>query len=446
MSKRAKRTAEEGTAKHDLAQIVGGGYRRFWQCRSRYRVMKGGKASKKSTTTALWYIVHLMKYREANLLVVRQVYASHAASTFAQLKWAVNRLGVSSQWKATSSPMELRYLPTGQKILFRGFDDVDKLASITVETGHLCWVWIEEAYELPSEADFDKLDLSVPRGEVAPPLFKQTTITFNPWSEQHWLKARFFDAPPKDAAVFTTTYRCNEFLDDTDLAVFERMKQENPRRYAVVGLGEWGVSEGLVFTRWEVLPFDIAALKTGKGEDWYHVFGLDYGYTNDPTAFIAMAVNTTEKIIYIYDEHYEKRMLNDAIAAMIAEKGYAKERIRADAAEPKSNEDLRRLGLTRLTAARKGRDSVMNGIARLQEYRLVVHPLCVHTAEELSSYRWKKGADGSMSNVPEDDHNHLMDAMRYAMEDVARARSPEKTGGVVRQTEAGRVWKGGWGE
>lgn len=405
----------------DLAEVVGKGYRAFWDCRKRYRVVKGGKASKKSTTAALWFIVQLMKYPQANLLVVRNVYNTHISSTFAQLKWAINRLSVADYWKATVSPLELQYLPTGQRILFRGFDNVNKLASTTVESGYLCWVWIEEAFEIASEAEFDRLDLSVPRGDVPEPLFKQTTITFNPWNEKHWLKKRFFDTPDDEVFRLTTNYLCNEFLDDIDRAVYERMRIEQPRRYAVAGLGEWGVAEGLIYDRWEVQPFDIRKV-TGEEnpESWKfrHVFGLDYGYTNDPTAFIAMAVNPVDKVLYVYDEFYQKRMLNDAIAAAIIAKGYAKERIRADSAEPKSNDDLRRLGITRVLPARKGKDSVLNGIAKLQEYRMIVHPGCVHTAAELSSYLWKKGEGEESCNRPEDDNNHLMDAMRYAMEDI----------------------------
>ena len=96
-------------------------------------------------------------------------------------------------WQAVEHPLELRYRPTGQKILFRGFDNADKLASTTVSHGYLCWVWVEEAFETNSEAEFDRLDLSVPRGEVPPPLFKQTTLTFNPWSRNHWLRRRFYE-------------------------------------------------------------------------------------------------------------------------------------------------------------------------------------------------------------------------------------------------------------
>jgi len=241
-------------------------------------------------------------------------------------------------------------------------------------------------------------------------------------------------------------------LDKTDIAVFERLKKENPRRYAVAGLGEWGVAEGLVFERWEVREFDPGILTDKSNPDSWkfkHVFGLDYGYTNDPTAFIAMAVNPVDKEIYIYDEHYETRMLNDAIAQMIISKGYGKERIRADAAEPKSNEDLKRLGISRIVPARKGRDSILNGIARLQEYMIFVHPRCKNTIAELSSYQWKKSKGGEPLNVPEDGNNHLMDAMRYAMEDIVtfRPRPPErkpparKNGLVISASD----FKGGWG-
>ncbi|MFR7854741.1 MAG: phage terminase large subunit, partial [Acutalibacteraceae bacterium] len=113
--------------------IIGGGYGRFWNDTSRYRVLKGGKGSKKSSTTALNYIYRLMKYKDSNLLVVRAVANTHRDSTFAQLKWAINRLGVGHLWKCSVSPLEIVYIPTGQKILFRGFDDVLKLASTTVE-------------------------------------------------------------------------------------------------------------------------------------------------------------------------------------------------------------------------------------------------------------------------------------------------------------------------
>ncbi|MBQ9414548.1 MAG: PBSX family phage terminase large subunit, partial [Clostridia bacterium] len=379
------------------------------------------KGSKKSKTTALWYIYHMMKYPDANLLCIRNVYDTHRDSTFAELNWAIRRLEVGDYWDCIRSPFEIRYKPTGQKILFRGFDDALKLASITVERGKLCWVWIEEAFEIGSEEQFNLLDWSAPRGEVDEPLFKQTTLTFNPWSEKHWLKKRFFDEESPDVGTFTTNYLCNEWLDETDRRIYEQMKIDNPRKYAVAGLGEWGISDGLIFDNWTVESFDIRRILRGP-DGWKYkcVYGLDYGYSNDPTAFIAVAVNPVDKVLYIYDEHYQMRMVNSDIAAMIRQKGYEKERIRADSAEPKSNEELRRCGISRVMPAEKGKDSILHGIAVLQEYRMIVHSACESTQAELSAYVWGKSQDGNGVNKPVDRDNHLMDALRYAMADVKR--------------------------
>lgn len=396
------------------ADAIGGGYNRFWNCKKRYRVLKGGKGSKKSSVTALNFIYRIMRYKESNLLVVRAVMNTHRDSTFAQLLWAQERLGCSHLWKSTVSPMEMTYLPTGQKILFRGFDDVLKLASTTVSHGYLNFVWIEEAFEIESEADFEKLDLSVPRGSIPKGLFKQTTITFNPWSKEHWLKKRFFDNASKNVETFSTNYLCNEFLDDTDKAVFEAMKLSNASKYAVAGLGEWGISEGRVFENFEVadIPPDL-----NEGE-WKAYFGLDYGYVNDPTAFIAFYVNNNKRIIYVFDEFCKKGMLNSEIAAEIKKRGYAKERIRADCAEPKSNEDLRRCGILRIAPSQKGPDSILNGIARISEYKILVDKKCINTIKELSGYVYSEKLNGNSMRLPKDKDNHLMDALRYAFCDV----------------------------
>ncbi len=430
-------------SKVKISETVGGGYDEFWRCKSRYRVLKGGKASKKSTTTALNFIYRLMKYENSNLLVVRQVMNTHRDSTFAQLKWAQERLGVSHLWQNTVSPMEMCYLPTGQKILFRGFDDVLKIASTTVSKGVLCWVWIEEAFEIAKESDFDKLDLSVPRGSLPEGLFKQTTLTFNPWSATHWLKKRFFDNKNPETQCFSTNYFCNEFLDSTDKAVFERMKQSNRRKYEVVGLGNWGISEGLVFENWEIGQIEIP---NEQQYLWKSFFGLDYGYTNDPTAFVAFKVNPKDRIVYIYDEFYRKRMLNSDIADEIKRRGYSKERIRADCAEPKSNDDLKRMGISRIMPSQKGRDSILNGISQINEYKIFVCPTCVNMIRELSSYVYDETMHENGFVLPKDCDNHLCDALRYGFCDV-KFFHPEREKSMRSEEEAGifgEDFYGGW--
>lgn len=265
-----------GKRKISLPEVVGKGYGTFWRWRGRYRVCKGSRASKKSKTTALWYITNLMKYPHANLLVVRKVFRTLKDSCFTELKWAIHRLGVDAFWEIKESPLEMTYKPTGQKIYFRGLDDPLKVTSITVEHGYLCWMWIEEAYEIGNENDFNMLDESI-RGAIPPEtgLFKQITLTLNPWNEHHFIKKRFFDKPNKEVLAMTTNYLCNEWLDESDLEVFEEMRLNNPRRYRVAGLGDWGIVDGLIFENWEEKAFDIDKIRSLSSVR--SAFGLDFG-------------------------------------------------------------------------------------------------------------------------------------------------------------------------
>lgn len=412
-----KRMSDKKTV--SLKKTVGKGYNKFWRFKGRYRIVKGSRASKKSKTTALYYIVKMMEHPTANLLVVRKTFRTLKDSCFTELKWAINRLGVKDHWKITESPLEMTYIPTGQTIYFRGLDDPLKVTSITVDVGSLCWMWIEEAYEIMNEDDFNILDESI-RGQVEDDLYKQITMTFNPWNEHHWIKSRFFDADPDpDILALTTNYMCNEFLDRADLKVFETMKENNPRRYRVAGLGDWGIVDGLVFENWEEKAFDHTseAFKK-KHPDIISVFGLDFGYTNDPTALFCGLVDKEAKIIYVFDELYKKGMSNEAIAEDVTKMGYRKEKIRADSAEPKSIDRLKVLGIQNIRRARKGKDSVNNGIDHIQDYKIIIHPRCVNFITEISNYTWDKDKFGNKINKPIDDFNHLMDAMRYAMEDL----------------------------
>ena len=404
-----------------LPEIVGKGYGTFWRYKGRYRVVKGSRASKKSKTTALWYIVNMMKYPQANTLVVRKTFRTLKDSCFTELKWAINRLGVGDFWSVKESPLEIAYKPTGQKIYFRGLDDPLKVTSITVEHGVLCWLWCEEAYEVGKEEAFDMLDESI-RGAAPDGLFKQITLTFNPWTEKHWLKRRFFDTESPDVLAMTTNYTYNEFLDDADKRVFEAMRLNNPRRYRVAGLGDWGIVEGLIYENWEEAAFDINEIR--QLDSVKAVFGLDFGYTNDPTAFFCGLIDPAAKTLWVFDEMYKKGMSNEMIAAEITRMGYGKEKITADSAEPKSIARLQELGLYHIHAARKGRDSINNGIDYLQDFRMIVHPRCVNFLTEISNYTWAAdNKTGRKLNTPVDDFNHLMDAMRYACEGFIRGET-----------------------
>lgn len=413
-----------------LPDIVGKGYATFWHFKGRNRAVKGSRRSKKSKTTALWFIYFMMKYPEANTLVVRKTYRTLKDSCYTELKWAAKRLHVAHLWDFKESPLEAKYIPTGQKIYFRGLDDPLKVTSVTVEVGVLCWLWIEEAYEITSEDDFDTLAESL-MGDCPDELWKQITLTFNPWSDRTWIKRRFFDeivgrdaegkpiyserktpiSEDGETLAITTNYQCNEWLSDSDRKEFERMKRERPKRYNVAGLGNWGIIDGLVYENWKEQHFTLDQLP----KDSLSAFGLDFGYTNDPTALFCGFLSLSEKRIYVWDELYKKGLSNRAIHKEITEMGYAKERITGDSAEPKSIDELKGLGL-RITGAKKGKDSINNGIQWIQDFEIIIHPRCVNFLMEISTYQWKKDKFDKKMNEPEDDNNHLMDAMRYALE------------------------------
>lgn len=401
----------------NISKAVGKGYKDFIMCKKRYRVVKGSRGSKKSTTTAQDIILKMTMYPLANTLVIRKTFNSHKDSTWTQLKWAAKNLGLEDDWNFSKSPLEATRKSTGQKILFRGLDDPMSITSITVEHGYLCWAWFEEAFQVMNEDDFNKVDMSI-RGQLPDGYYKQITITFNPWSEKHWLKKRFFDTNDPNILALTTTYECNEWLGPDDKALFEQMKINNPRRYNIEGLGNWGIAEGLVYENFIEQEFDYMDISKRAGTKT--VFGLDFGYTNDPTAFIAAIVDQENKELYIFDEHYQKAMTNEDIANMIKYKGYSKETITADSAEPKSIDDIKSKGIYRIKAAKKGKDSILNGIQNIQDYKIIIHPKCENFLIEINNYVWSN-KNGTVINKPIDDFNHLMDALRYAMEDTKKS-------------------------
>lgn len=268
-------------------ELVGAGYDEFMKSRNFYRVVRGSRGSKKSKTTVLCYLILLLAkgYEWPNLLVIRRYSNTNKQSTYSDFKWAANRLGAYDLLKWNDSMPEITVKATGQKILFRGLDDELKITSISVDVGYLSWVWIEEAYQIENVKKFDTLIESI-RGRIdAPNGYKQITLTFNPWSERHWLKREFFDEKTKRRDTFSlvTTFRLNEWLDDEDKRRYLDLYQTNPRRARVVCDGEWGVSEGLVFENFEVREFDIQKTIQRVGKTNH---GMDFGYTRSHNNYV----------------------------------------------------------------------------------------------------------------------------------------------------------------
>lgn len=405
------------TKKHRISirNKIGKGYNRFWNNKQFYRVVKGSRGSKKSKNTAHNFIQRIMKYPWANLLVVRRYSNTNKQSTYTDLKWAASQQGVAHLFKFNESMPEITYQPTGQKILFRGLDDELKITSITVDVGILAWAWFEEAYQIETEDKFRTVVESIRGMYDAPDFFKQITVTFNPWSERHWLKKVFFDEETreKDTFAITTTFRVNEWLDDVDRQRYLDLYRTNPRRARIVADGEWGVAEGLVFENFEVEEFDIQQ-KIKEIQETAH--GMDFGFTNDPTTEVSSIVDLENKELWIYDEHYEKAMLTKDIYNMLVKKGLKETYITADSAEKRLIQELINKGIRRMRASVKGSGSINQGILFLQGFKIYIHPRCFHTIEEFNTYTFDQDKEGKWLNTPIDANNHIIDALRYSLE------------------------------
>lgn len=400
--------------KVSLQEAVGKNYADFWNTKKRYRVCKGSRGSKKSKTAALNMIYRLYQYPESNGLCVRRYSNTMRDSVYSDLKWAIHRLGLDAFFDCTVSPMQITRKFTGQKILFRGLDDGLKITSISVDKGYLCWVWIEECYEISNEDDFNKLDMSI-RGEVPEGYFKQITMTFNPWSATSWLKARFFDEPDEDVFTKTTTWECNEWLDEADRNIFLKMKKNNPRRYRIEGEGDWGIAEGLIYEKVRFEDFDTDAVRAIPGIK--AAFGLDFGFT-DPNAFVCLMIDNAAMKIYVFDEWYKTGVTNKIIAQAIKDKGYGGQKIICDSAEPKSIAELQEEGIN-AEHSRKGKDSVNHGIQLCQNYEIIVHERnCPEFKKEISNYCWEKDKNGKPTDKPDHEFSHGMDSMRYGVSKI----------------------------
>ncbi|CAJ1226640.1 PBSX family phage terminase large subunit [Lactiplantibacillus xiangfangensis] len=303
----------------------------------------------------------------------------------------------------------------------------------TASSQHKC----EEAYEIENSDKFETVVESI-RGGLKDPFekqvhanesaddkqarekrerefFKQITITFNPWSERHWLKPMFFDPETckPDTFATTTTFRCNEWLDNQDKQRYLDLYRTNPRRAKIVADGDWGVAEGLVFENFVVEDFDVnkvVADSDGVGH------GMDFGFTHDPTTFAEAAINRKTKDIYIFNELYQKAMKTDDIFDWLSDNNYLKSDVAADSAEPRLIKELQVKGVRRIHGSIKGKDSIEYGINFLQGYRIHILPTCVHAIEEFNTYCFQQDKDGNWLNKPVDANNHFIDALRYALE------------------------------
>ena len=300
-------------------------------------------------------------------------------------------------------------LPNGSTFLLKGLDDPEKIKSIVGITD----CWCEETTELEAE-DFDQLTLRV-RDKV-PNL--QFFCSFNPISKRNWVYKRWF-APdveiPEDTLILKTTYKDNRFLPEDYVKTLENTIKTNPTYYRIYALGEFCSLDRLVYNNWRVESFERP-----KGD---LLVGLDFGFRNDPSALVAAILMEDKKELYIFKEWGSTNKTNPELAKIIESMGFSKSTIIADSAEPKSIEEIKRLGISRIRPSLKGKDSIIHGIQKLQQYQIIVDPNCEGVITELENYSWKKDKQtGEYTNEPLDEFNHFLDALRYSLQCVGMGR------------------------
>lgn len=378
---------------------------------ARYNVFLGSAGSGKSHFVAHKLLIMDLLKQKKKLLVVRQTFSSIKDSVYAELVDALTKMQVIDLIKISKTTLNMTF-PNGSQIVFKGCDDEAKLLSIS--GFDICW--IEEASEISKEI-FQQLELRL-RGRGHK---KQFYLTFNPTSNLHWLKEMFFDNPKDDSLVCHSTYKDNKHLDQAYIDSLLDMKVRNPEKWRVYGEGLWGVMGRKVFENYKVKEFDYKILLK-MYPNLQPAVGMDFGYIADPSTLIASLVDIEKRKIYIFDEMYEKGLLNNEVAQRIHEKGYSKEIIIADSAERKSIDEIKGYGINRIKPAKKGAGSIMQGIGFIQQFEIIIHPSCKFTIDEFDNYSFKKDkATGQYLNEPIDSYNHLIDALRYSLERFNKA-------------------------
>lgn len=373
----------------------------------RYQIYFGGAGSGKSVFLATRCVLDTLSGR--NTLVVRNVAKTLRSSCWNEIIKAMDRLGIRSLFRINKTEMSITARNNGAQLLFAGLDDVEKIKSITPQKGALTDIWMEEATECEWN-DFKQLDKRL-RGQSCH--VKRFTLSFNPVYKTHWLYREFFQIWQEDrffcesdtVSILKTTYRDNRFLTADDRAALEN--EADPYFYQVYTLGEWGAAGDVIFTNWRVedIPDDI------PGETR---MGLDFGFAADPCGFLLLRYDRKNHKIFVLRELYEKSLTNYDLANLL--RPYAAGgAILCDSAEPKSIAELRALGIPAY-AVKKGPDSVLHGVQWLRQQEIILSPACPHLKDELIRYQWQKNKSGASLSRPMDRDNHLIDAMRYALE------------------------------
>ncbi|MCE5640726.1 PBSX family phage terminase large subunit [Staphylococcus pseudintermedius] len=377
----------------------------------------GGGSSGKSHGVIQKVVLKALKDWEypRRILWLRKVQSTIKDSLFEDVKECLINYGIWDMclWNKTDNKVEL---PNGAVFLFKGLDNPEKIKSIKGVSD----IVMEEASEFTLN-DYTQLTLRLRERKHK---LKQIFLMFNPVSKLNWVYKYFFEhgKPMKGVLIRQSSYKDNKFLDDMTRENLEMLATRNPAYYKIYALGEFATLDKLVFPKYEKRI--ISDKEVGHLPSY---FGLDFGYVNDPSAFIHVKIDSNNKKLYVMSEYVKKGMLNNEIAQVINDLGYSKEKITADSAEQKSIMEIKANGIDRIVPAMKGKDSVMAGIQFISQFDIVIDERCYKTIEEFDNYTWKKDKNtDEYYNEPVDTYNHCIDALRYAVEALTIQKKHQK--------------------
>ncbi|EHT7838994.1 PBSX family phage terminase large subunit [Staphylococcus pseudintermedius] len=377
----------------------------------------GGGSSGKSHGVIQKVVLKALKDWEypRRILWLRKVQSTIKDSLFEDVKECLINYGIWDMclWNKTDNKVEL---PNGAVFLFKGLDNPEKIKSIKGVSD----IVMEEASEFTLN-DYTQLTLRLRERKNK---LKQIFLMFNPVSKLNWVYKYFFEhgKPMKGVLIRQSSYKDNKFLDDMTRENLEMLATRNPAYYKIYALGEFATLDKLVFPKYEKRI--ISDKEVGHLPSY---FGLDFGYVNDPSAFIHVKIDSDNKKLYVMSEYVKKGMLNNEIAQVINDLGYSKEKITADSAEQKSIMEIKANGIDRIVPAMKGKDSVMAGIQFISQFDIVIDERCYKTIEEFDNYTWKKDKNtDEYYNEPVDTYNHCIDALRYAVEALTIQKKHQK--------------------
>lgn len=387
-------------------------YLPYLDCHARVQIFYGGSGSGKSVFLAQRCVYDLMQGGR-NYLIAREVGRTIRRSVFNEIQKVISAWNVASLFHVNKTDATITCI-NGYQILFTGLDDPEKVKSITPAKGVITDIWIEEATETSRQSVKSLLKRQRGGSGDVP---KRLTLSFNPILKTHWIYQEYFsqiawaddqtEHVADDLTILKTWYVHNRWLTEED--VNDLLSERDEYYRDVYTFGNWGVLGNLIFTNWRVE--DLTPIRA-QFDNYRN--GLDFGFSSDPAAVVCAHYDVARKRLYVFDELYERGLTNDVLATEV-KRMIGQQVIVCDSAEPKSIAELNGHYVNAEPAA-KGRDSVLHGVQWLQQQEIVVDTQCIDMRNELQLYQWDKDKDGNAIRRPVDRHNHLIDALRYAVE------------------------------